>query len=307
MLKKKPIQPRVEREAQPPLNIGGYQVVRHIGSGGMGAVYACRDEQSGAVVAVKLIRSTIDGPAAREHFEQERRILADLKHPNVCRLLDAGVSEQGEPFLVMDLIEGEPLDDYVKRTNPSLERRLLILSQALAGVEYFHRRNVIHRDLKPTNMLVTPRGVLRILDFGTAKMLERPLGATGIGRTMTARPFLTFRYSSPERLTGRVSGRSSDVYSLGVIAYELVSGRHPFENECREGLQALINAQAAGLPPAPANVPEPVGNAIRNALIADPAGRYHSAAAFLEDVRRCLEGASVQPRFPAGVVRFQGQ
>lgn len=301
----RPIHSRQDREAAIPRAIGKYEVIRQIGSGGMGTVYACRDEKGGTV-AVKVVRSIIDGPSAREHFEGERQILAGLRHPNVCQLLDAGVSQGGTPFIVMEFIEGEPLDAFVRRFNPGLERRLLILSQALAGVEYFHRRNIIHRDLKPSNMLVSEKGLLRILDFGTAKMLERPRGATGIGFTMTSRPFLSFRYSSPERLTGRVSGRSSDIYSLGVIGFELAVGHHPFEAECRDGIQSLIKAQAAGLPAVPRNLPEAVRNTVLNALIADPAGRYASAAMFLEDVGRCLERSPVEPRFPAHMIRFQG-
>lgn len=299
-------------KAEAPQAIGKYTVVRRLGAGGMGAVYCCHLPGSATQVAVKVIHTELQTQGFLQRFERERAILDRLQHPNVCRMLDAGFADHGSPYIVMELVDGEPMASYCQRHSCGLEDRLRLFSQVLAGVAYLHRENVAHRDLKPPNILVTDSGNARILDFGIAKILDHRPGLTGHGPTKTKIPLMTLRYASPEQLQQRLSGRSSDIYSLGLMLYELLTGKHPFEGEHQKGTEELLATLATRRPAQPSRLisTEVAGTArpatlhaldavLLNTLQFDPAARYGSALQLLTDVRTCLEGRPVEARSAA--------
>ena len=298
----RPLYKRPEEASEHPKFIGRYRVERHVGNGGMGSIYACRDPQTGALVAVKMIRSDIQSQAAREHFKSERDILMRIHHPNICRILDANVADIGIPFIVMEFVDGKPLDRYCRDNSCDTFQTLLLFSQVLAGIDHLHAQNIVHRDLKPSNLLVTANGSVRILDFGIAKMVEHAKGWTGRGNTATKLPLMTVRYASPEQLTGKLSGRASDIYSLGVVCYELLTGTSPCPKESQRDPQLLYQALQQKDPPPPSSLPgkkaigTSVDNLVLNALEFYPECRYSSVGLFLSDLRRYLEGGTVPRR-----------
>jgi serine/threonine-protein kinase len=210
--------------------IGPYQIIREIGQGGMGAVYlaARADDQFRKQVAIKLIRPGMDTDDLLRRFRTERQILASLDHPNIAKLLDGGTTVDGLPYLVMDYVEGLPLDVYRDRRNLSIVERLNLFRAVCSAVHYAHQNLVVHRDLKPSNILVTADGTPKLLDFGIAKILNPTLVSQTIAPTTAmARPF-TPDYASPEQVRGEPITTASDVYSLGVLLYELLTGHRPY-------------------------------------------------------------------------------
>jgi serine/threonine protein kinase len=209
--------------------IGVYQIVEEIGHGGMGEVYRAvrADGQYTKEVAIKLVRGGYDSRFVLERFLNERQILASLDHPNIARLLDGGTTDDGIPYLVMELIEGERIDSYCDDRKLSITERLQLFQQVCGAVQYAHQRLVIHRDLKPGNILVTGEGVPKLLDFGIAKIFD-PSGAAA--ETTLARP-MTPEYASPEQIRGEPITTASDVYSLGVVLYQLLTGRLPYPGD----------------------------------------------------------------------------
>ncbi|HXT22773.1 MAG TPA: serine/threonine-protein kinase, partial [Thermoanaerobaculia bacterium] len=212
----------------PPARLGPYRLLRELGSGGMGTVYlAARDDaEYERQVAVKILRSGIGDAAAVQRFLAERQILARLEHPSIARLYDGGTTADGRPFLVMELVDGIPIDEYCDAHVLPLAARLQLFRRVCAAVEHAHRSLLVHRDLKPANILVTAAGEPKLLDFGIAKALD-PSAGEASGRTAFA-PCLTPRYASPEQVRGEPITTASDVYSLGVILYELLTGRGPY-------------------------------------------------------------------------------
>ena len=206
--------------------LGAYRLEEAIGSGGMGAVYRASraDGEFDQKVAVKVMGRHLAGPVFLESFRNERQLLAGLSHPNITRLLDGGVSAGGEPYLVMEYVEGEPIDEYCLRRKLSAAQRLALFEQVCRAVEYLHRNLIVHRDLKPANILVDRDGTVKLLDFGTAKLLREQAPA------VTQARLLTPRYASPEQLRGEPVTTVSDVFSLGVLMYELLTGVWPFGN-----------------------------------------------------------------------------
>jgi serine/threonine-protein kinase len=288
----KPLYERKRSGEAPPASIGAYTVVKHLGSGGMGSVYSCRAPEGG-MVAVKLLHGGLQDRQIPQRFEEERAIHSRLRHPNVCRILGGGSAERGTPFIVMELVDGEPIDAYCHRNRLAVSERLRLFSQVLAGTEYFHRAQIVHRDLKPSNVLVTTAGRVKILDFGIAKVAEHQPGFTGHGPTRTTLPLMTVRYASPEQLQRRLSGRSSDIYSLGVLLYELLTDQHPFNNECQQGATQLLAGMSSRSPDPPsavatARISSAIDRMVLNSLQYDPSHRYGSASQFLEDLRGCL-------------------
>jgi len=214
--------------------IGVYQIVSEIGHGGMGEVYRAvrADGQYEKEVAVKLVRGGFDTAAVLERFRHERQILASLDHPNIARLYDGGTTEDGLPYLVMELIEGTPIDEYCEAHGLSTNERLKLFTQVCAAVQYAHQRLVIHRDIKPSNILVTEDGVPKLLDFGIAKILDSSAGAeTTLVRAMTP------EYASPEQVRGEPITTATDVYSLGVVLYRLLTGKSPYPETTRTPLE----------------------------------------------------------------------
>lgn len=210
--------------------IGAYDILEEIGEGGMGEVYraARADGQFEKQVAIKLVRGGYDSAAVLDRFRHERQILASLDHPNIARLLDGGTTEDGLPYLVMELIEGTRIDDYCNAHDLNVNDRLQLFLQVCSAVQYAHQRLVIHRDIKPGNILVTKEGVPKLLDFGIAKILD-PAG----GAEATIAGPLTPGYASPEQIRGEPITTATDVYSLGVVLYQLLVGRSPYPGDTR--------------------------------------------------------------------------
>jgi eukaryotic-like serine/threonine-protein kinase len=211
--------------------LGAYRLLRQIGQGGMGAVYLAEraDQQFEKRVAIKLLPLGLSTGAARERFLAERQILAQLEHPGIARLLDAGIAEDGTPFFVMEYVEGEPIDRYCEWRGLGIAGRVDLFLQVCAAVEYAHRNLVVHRDLKPGNILVTPAATVKLLDFGIAKVLDAgPMSGTTITTQRVGRA-MTPAYASPEQVRGETITTATDVYALGVLLYHLLAGCPPYD------------------------------------------------------------------------------
>ena len=315
----------------PPLEghrFGTYKVLRELGRGGMGAVYLAEraDDQFEKHVAIKIIKRGMDTDVVIRHFQTERQILASLEHPNIARLLDANTTENGLPYFVMECVDGVPIDIFCNRSSLSLTERLRLFREVCAAVSYAHRHLVVHRDLKPSNILVTSDGVPKLLDFGIAKILQ-PSGDTPM--TATGFRLMTPEYSSPEQARGLPVTTVSDVYSLGVVLYELLTGQSPYRFKSRSPddiLRAITSADA----PRPSTVPEKLetgkatghsdtdnsiippnenlfksmrrelrgdlDNVVLKAISKEPGRRYQSVEQLSEDIRRHLDGLPVYAR-----------
>jgi serine/threonine protein kinase len=291
------------------MRVGAYELVQELGSGGMGTVYLAKraDAQFQKNVAIKLIRKGMESELVVARFRKERQILASLEHANIARLLDAGVTADGQPFLVMEYIEGRPIDQYCDAHLAGIRERIVLFREVCAAVEYAHRNLVIHRDLKPGNVLVLAEGRVKLLDFGIATLLHGERGAAGPS-TRTGMPFMTPEYASPEQLRGEPVTTTSDVYSLGVILYRLLAGRHPCpvagsslweiqEIICREDplKPSTVVAQAAGQSAGSVHIYPRLAirqlrgdldNIALKAIRKEPSQRYSSVEALNEDLRR---------------------
>lgn len=264
---------REEAEALLGQKIGNYRIIGELGHGGMGAVYLAErsDGKFEQRVALKLLKREMNTTALRKHFEQERKILAALQHPNIARLLDAGATRDRVPFLVMEYVEGLPIDDYCSSKDLTLDERLDLFRKVCAAVDFAHRNLIIHRDLKPSNILVTSDGTPVLLDFGISKILSEKLEDSD-SRTITRMGVMTPQYASPEQLKNESVTTATDVYSLGVILYELLAGRRPFQSQetnMTDIFRAVIEQD-----PAP---PSAVAVEVSRAFTA-PAGQADTAA-----------------------------
>lgn len=283
----------------PGTEIGIYRLVAPLGQGGMATVWVAEQLQGvHRRVALKLPHPGIEAPAAMaERFERERDLLAGLEHPHIARLYDAGVSATGQPFLAMELIDGQPITLHAAAL--PLRRRLVLFLQVLSAVSFAHGRLVIHRDLKPGNILVTAAGQVKLLDFGIARLLGEAEGAPGASASQA----LTPDCASPEQLAGAALGAASDVYALGVVLYELLAGQRPYSLD-RQGATPLAAQLASRVVPLPSEA-APVQrrglvgdlDAIAaRAMALDPAARYPSAEALAADIHRHLDGLPVVAR-----------
>jgi serine/threonine protein kinase/tetratricopeptide (TPR) repeat protein len=208
---------------------GPYRIRRTLGEGGMGVVYLAERIDLGSLVAIKLLRDAWLSPARRERFASEQRTLAQLNHPSIARLYDADTLDDGTPWFVMEYVEGVPLTDYCAEHTCSIEQRLQLFRAVCEAVQYAHQHAVIHRDLKPSNILVKPDGSIRLLDFGIAKQVESLETPTSKDQTLTGLRLMTPAYAAPEQIRGDRVGVQTDVYSLGVILYELLAGELPHD------------------------------------------------------------------------------
>ena len=289
---------------------GPYQCEEVIGQGGMGTVYRATraDGQFDRVTALKVLRGSLRDELYRAQFLSERQILAQLNHPHIARLFDGGTTDEGEPYLVMEYVAGEPLDTWCDERALGVRERVQLFGQVIDAVDYAHRNLVVHRDLKPSNILVTPGGDVKLLDFGTSKLMADDAGATVL-RAMTP------RFASPEQLRGERVATASDVYSLGVVLYVILTGSDPFVSG-ESAMLAMERAVSEMAPHPPSGVVDEAKAAARGtslkdlrkalrgdlssvlarAMAFDTAQRYQSAAAFGEDLRRYLEGRPVQAR-----------
>ncbi len=278
--------------------LGPYRVEAIAGHGGMGAVYrASRDDaEFHQQVAIKLVRVAAESPDTLRRFRQERQILARLSHPNIARLLDGGSTPEGVPYLVMEFIEGEPITAWCDRQSLSVEARLRLFLRVCEAVEFAHRDLVVHRDLKPGNILVTKDGTPKLLDFGIAKLLDP--GAENEAPTLT-RLVMTPEYASPERVRGEPASIAADVYSLGLILYELLTGKkaQPMSGYTPDAIASVV-CQIE--PAAPARLrPQLAGDLdhiIRMAIRKEPERRYASAGLLARDIQRHLDGHPVMAR-----------
>ncbi len=272
--------------------VGPFRLVRLLGQGGMGRVYLA--ERDGGEfqqqVAIKILRHGMDSPETVERFRQERKILAGLEHANIARLLDGGATADGLPYIAMEYIDGKPLPEWVEERNSPVVERLGLFRQICDAVQYAHRNLVVHRDLKASNILVTAGGTAKLLDFGIAKLLDG-----GADPTVTAARAYTPNYASPEQVRGGAVTTSSDVYSLGVVLYELLTGRLPYRLPAEASGYALERAICEEEPAGP-GLGNDLDAIVQKAMRKDPGARYSSVEAFSGDIGNYLEGRPVTAR-----------
>jgi eukaryotic-like serine/threonine-protein kinase len=287
--------------------IGPYRLLDVIGRGGMGAVYRAvrEDDTFQKTVALKLVRGGASHDMDQRRFRRERQILARLEHPNIATVFDGGTTEEGQPYLVMEYVEGLPISDYCERHRLTVRQRLELFDAVCGAVAYAHRSLIVHRDIKPDNILVTAGGSPKLLDFGIAKLL-----AAGVdpdeAPTATLLPMMTPEYASPEQVRGEPVTTSSDVYSLGVVLYELLTGTRPYEvrGESLNGIVHAVceteppapSAAAQGLPTLPAELRGDLDTIVLKALRKEPARRYLSVQELSDDIRRHLQDRPVLAR-----------
>jgi serine/threonine-protein kinase len=306
-------QPASMPASDPPLpqlgrRVGQYELLREIGQGGMGTVYEAHraDDQYRKRVAIKMVSLLGDRTQALARFQRERQLLARLEHRNIAALLDGGVTPEGEPYFIMEYVEGQPLDQWCAAHHLGLRDRLALFRQVCAAVQYAHEHLVIHRDLKPGNILVAEDGTVKLLDFGIAKLAD-PTLLGGDDLTHTGVTPMTVAYASPEQLLGGEVTTASDIYSLGVVLYELVTGVRPFSPTARG---ALVER---GVPTAPSravtaesavsehdtaarlrrSLAGDVDSIILMALRPEAARRYRTAQQLGDDLQRFLGGLPV--------------
>ena len=280
--------------------VGPYQLLRPIGEGGMGDVWLARrvDGTFERDVALKVCRATDSSLRLRERMMRERDVLASLEHPNIARFYDAGVDADEQPYIAMEYIDGVPLKEFVAANALSVETKCRILIEVLAAVHFAHQRLVVHRDLKPTNIMVRMDGSVSLLDFVIAKVLD---ASDGLGAeselTRDAGYALTPAYASPEQCAGSRVSTATDVFSCGAIFYELLAGYRPFQDH-ESNLGRLLEAQRETLKPITAPLPKGQRrdlNAILSSALRDqPEERYESAATFADDIRRFLGNEPVR-------------
>ena len=294
--------------------IGPYRIVRLLGRGGMGSVFlgVRDDDQFQKCVAIKLVKRGMDSEEVVRRFRGERQILASLDHPNIARLLDGGVTHEGLPFFVMEHIEGEPIDQYCERRELGVAERLELFRTVCSAVQYAHQNLVVHRDIKPGNILVSADGVPKLLDFGIAKLLEPEQFPQTVLPTQTGLLLMTPEYASPEQVRGDNITVASDVYSLGVLLYQLLTGRLPYQLDSRVpgGIEKVIcedeprrpsTAALAGAPGAEGRklhrrLTGDLDKIVLMALRKEPQRRYASVVQLSDDIRRHLEGRPVAAR-----------
>jgi len=315
--------PQPEPLPEPPslagARVGAWRVIRELGRGGMGVVWLVERDADGfrQQAALKLLRHGLMTEEMIRRFRRERRILASLSHPGIARLLDGGTTGDGLPFLVMEYVEGRTLYEHCGERSLGLAPRIRLLIEVCDAVESAHRQLVLHRDLKPSNVMVTAEGRIKLLDFGVAKMFEDEEPESQALRTLGLPA--TPGYASPEQLQGAPCTTASDVYSLGVVLFELATGRSPFPGgpaHARTRHTVLRASTAAhnpvdgeafrrsALPPPPLSDPRALARAvsgdldtmIAKALEPEPSRRYESVAALAEDLANYLEGRPVRAR-----------
>src|SRR6266852_344966 len=311
--------------------VGAYKIVQRIGRGGMATVYLASraDEQYEKQVAIKILLPELDSDDLLRRFRNERQTLAKLDHPNIVKLLDGGSTEEGLPYLVLDYVEGVPIDKYCDNHKLSTEERLRLFCQICAAVQCAHQNLVVHRDLKPSNILITEEGTPKLLDFGISKVLQ-PRNGSPITQTLTRR--MTPAYASPEQVKGEAVTPATDIYSLGVVLYELLTGHRPYklkhqtpaeveraicEEEPEKPSTAVNRVETEDLPDGTTlcRTPEIVSasregqpeklrrrlsgdldNIVLMALQKEPQRRYVSVEAFSQDIQRHLQHRPVKAR-----------
>src|SRR5687768_6242458 len=294
------------REQPPAQRFGAFAVIDLLGRGGMGTVYEAEQDHPRGRVARKVIRPGLFGRDMLRRFEYEADVLARLDHPGVARVYEAGVADTGDgpqPYFAMELVQGRPLDEYVRETKPSTGQRLRLLIEICDAVHHAHTKGVIHRDLKPSNILITADGRPKVLDFGVAR-------ATGVDvrgvtlHTETGQLIGTLPYMAPEQAAGKVNelDTSSDVYALGVIAYEILSGGqmpHALDGKAlHEAVRLICTGEPTRLGSIDRGLRGDVETIVGKALEKDRSRRYQTAGELAADVRRHLEYEPISARPP---------
>ena len=293
-----------ESESMVGRSVGAYRIVELVGEGGVGAVYKAvrADDDIQECFALKLLKLGMDSDTVLRRFRDERRILARLNHPNIARFFDGGIALDGRPYFVMELLEATPIHVYCRELDLGLEARLQLFLAVCDAVEYSHRNLVIHRDLKPTNILVTEEGIPKLLDYGIAKLLDREPSEKDV--TILGENMLTPDYASPEQIAGEAITTSADIYSLGVLLYELLTDQRPL-NLSGVPHAEMLRMSASREPLKPSTVAsEHFRGRLRGdldtitlmAMHKSPDRRYASAERLAEDIRRYLSGRPVKAR-----------
>jgi len=297
---------------EPGTRIGAYEIVRELGRGGMGTVLLARraDGHYSHDVALKMIRRMVSAPDLESRFRRERQILASLAHANIARLLDGGVTSEGEPFLVMEYVAGEPMLAFAARHELDTRARIALFLQVCRAVAYAHSRLVVHRDIKPSNILMTAEREPKLVDFGLAKILDDALDGRD-ARTQVALRAFTPSYASPEQILGHDVSTATDVYSLGVVLYELLTGAPPFDFgssritdilrvietvEPARPSEALKGTASLATRTRPEELAGDLDNIVLTAIRRVPEQRYESVAALAADLERYLDGRPVLAR-----------
>jgi len=302
--------------------VGPYQLLHRLGKGGMGSVWAASraDQEYKKIVAIKLVSAGQGNEEMLRRFRNERQVLAGLDHPYIARLLDGASTEDGLPYLVMEYVEGLPIDRYCESHHLSLNDRLKLFQKVCSAVQYAHQNLIVHRDIKPGNVLVGTNGEPKLLDFGIARLMTAEFSTEEIALNRGEAQPMTLRYASPEQIRGEPITTESDIYSLGVLLYELVVGEHPFQ-DALTGRMEIENAILTRQPEKPSVVvkrradAKPEDKRLRRestklsrdlrgeidpilmlALAKQPRGRFPSAESFSLDITRYLNGFPVSPR-----------
>ncbi len=316
---------------------GPYQLEKRVGRGGMGSVWLA-SKADGLKVAVKLVKRGMDTSEILRRFRMERQVLASLDHPNIARLIDGGSTPEGMPYLAMEYVEGTPIDQFCESRASAITDRLKLFRDVCAAVQYAHQNLVVHRDIKAGNILVTQEGVVKLLDFGIAKLLRTDLSTLEMAQTRPELRPMTLDYASPEQVRGDVITTSTDVYSLGVLLYKLLTGRMPYglttrspdavrkailETDPRRPSAVILTDETHTIPQATqkmevvtAETRELARKRLKKKLSGDldmillkalrkePQKRYLTVEQFSEDIRRYLEGRPVIARIDTPGYRF---
>jgi serine/threonine-protein kinase len=287
------------------MRLGPWQIVKRIGYGGMGTVFEAvrADDQYRKRVAVKFLHRFAAGPDAVRRFKAERQMLANLDHPNVATLLDGGVTDDGQPYLVMEYVDGAPITQWCDARRLDMHSRVRLFLQVCAAVESAHRNLIVHRDLKPANILVTEAGQVKLLDFGIARLLTSAEDPDAAPPTLAVQRSFTPDYAAPEQVRGTPVGTPADVYALGVVLYELLAGKRPYEIK---SMSLPEIARVVCETPAPrAGVSEDLDAVLQMALRKEPERRYGSVGELSADLRNFLDGLPVVAQPDSALYRLR--
>ncbi|MCH8569305.1 MAG: protein kinase [Balneolales bacterium] len=290
--------------------VGPWKLMRKLGAGGMGVVFEAKrnDGAFDRTVALKYVRSGLDTGEIRERFAREQRILGMLKHPGLAQLYDSGIDENGTPYFVMEFVDGKPITEWIKSKQVTLKTKLQTFLDVCEAVHYAHRNLIIHRDLKPSNIFIDQSGKVRLLDFGIAKIMDE----SHADYTVNEMKFMSVAYAAPEQLLSKPVGIATDVYSLGVILFELFTGVAPYVPDKNKSLFALQEEICNGSVPQPSRFKKngdqqitgeqsailrgDLDNIVMKAMQKDPADRYDSVKEFANDIRYYLENKPIKAR-----------
>ena len=298
------------------LRLGPYRLVRELDSGGMGVVYlgVRSDDQYFQIVAVKLIRRGLETPELLQRFRAERQTLATLSHPNIGTILDGGETPDGRPFIVMEYVEGQPITLASEARSLSIRQRVELFRSVCSAVHYAHQKLVIHRDIKPSNVLVTPDGVVKLIDFGVSKPVQPESTPVNFPKTQEGQRLLTPDYASPEQLLGKELTTSTDIYSLGVLLFELLTGSRPYtlSDVSPATAERIVCQEQVRKPSSVPGLSKGTRRELRGdldtiilmAMEKSPSRRYQSAQHLEEDLSRFLQGKPILARKPTPIYRL---